>query len=78
VPAKDCNIIGLQALPLILGRSREADAAYLDTCRIKRNKVEYDRIGATSDSEALELITFVRDLRAEVLMWLHTNHPDLC
>lgn len=31
----------LQALPLILGEARKADAAYLDTCRIKRNTVEY-------------------------------------
>ncbi|MBV5341264.1 MAG: hypothetical protein J0665_17190 [Deltaproteobacteria bacterium] len=67
----------IQALPLILGRNREVDAAYLDTCRVKRNTVEYDRIGATSDSEALELIEFVRDLRAEVVMWLQANYSEL-
>ena len=39
--------------------------------------VEYDRIGATSDSEALELIVFVRELRAEVIMWLQANYPEL-
>jgi len=67
----------MQALPLILGSSRESDAAYLDTCRVKRNTVEYDRIGATSDSEALELIEFVRDLRAEVVMWLQAKYSEL-
>lgn len=67
----------IQALPLILGNTRESDAAYLDTCRVKRNTVEYDRIGMTSDSEALELISFVRELRAEVVMWLQANHPEL-
>ncbi len=67
----------IQALPLILGSNREVDAAYLDTCRVKRNTVEYDRIGATSDSEALELIEFVRDLRAEVVMWLQANYSEL-
>lgn len=67
----------IQALPLILGNSREADAAYLDACRIKRNTVEYDRIGTTSDSEALELISFVRELQTEVVMWLRANHPGL-
>jgi hypothetical protein len=67
----------IQALPLILGSTRESDAAYLDTCRVKRNTVEYDRVGTTSASEALELITFVRELRAEVVMWLQANHPEL-
>jgi len=67
----------IQALPLILGTARDADAAYLDVCRIKRNTVEYDRIGTTSESEALELITFVSELRSEVVMWLQANHPEL-
>jgi hypothetical protein len=67
----------IQALPLILGNSREADAAYLDACRIKRNTVEYDRIGTTSDSEGLELISFVSELQTEVIMWLRANHPGL-
>ena len=67
----------IQALPLILGSSREADATYLDACRVKRNTVEYDRIGATSDSEALELISFVSELRTEVVMWLQANYPEL-
>ena len=67
----------IQALPLILGSSREGDAAYLDACRVKRNTVEYDRIGTTSDSEALELISFTSELRSEVVMWLQANYPEL-
>jgi hypothetical protein len=67
----------IQALPLVLGRSRDADADYLDTCRVKRNTVEYDRIGTASDSEVHELISFVRELHAEVIMWLQANHPGL-
>jgi hypothetical protein len=68
----------IQALPLILGSKRDADANYLDTCRVKRNTVEYDRIGATSDGEVMELIEFVDELRADVLVWLKNNHPALC
>jgi hypothetical protein len=67
----------IQALPLILGSKRNADANYLDTCRVKRNTVEYDRIGATSDGEVLELIEFVEELRADVLVWLKKSHPEL-
>lgn len=67
----------IQALPLILGASRKADAHYLDTCRVKRNTVEYDRIGTTTDSEAKELITFVEELQQDVLKWLGDRHPEL-
>jgi len=28
----------IQALPLIIGKEKEKDATYLDSCRIKRNK----------------------------------------
>ena len=67
----------IQALPLILGANRQEDADYLDTCRAKRNTVEYDRIGATSESEALELIAFAREFRSEVIQWLMKSHPGL-
>jgi hypothetical protein len=36
------HYLTIQALPLILGTGRKADARYLDTCRIKRNEVEYE------------------------------------
>ena len=67
----------IQSLPIILGESRQADADYLDTCRIKRNTVEYDRIGATSEGEVAELLAFVQELWLEVIAWLATNHPEL-
>ncbi len=60
----------LQALPLILGDRWQDDANYLDTCRIKRNTVEYDYVGGATDKDANELIEFVEDLKAEVLKWL--------
>jgi hypothetical protein len=67
----------LQALPLILGADREDDAAYLDSCRIKRNTVEYDMAGATTASEANELIQFVKSLNKTVKEWLKKKHPAL-
>jgi len=66
----------IQALPLILGTERNGDANYLDVCRTKRNTVEYDRIGATSDGEVSELLEFIIELRADVLQWLKVKHPQ--
>ncbi len=64
----------IQSLPLILGNDRSNDAAYLEACRIKRNIVEYDYAGSTSDSEADELIGFVKKLYAEVSEWVVKDH----
>jgi hypothetical protein len=67
----------LQALPLILGKGRKADAEYLETCRSKRNIVEYDYVGAATDRDVIELIEFVRELKSSVTTWLKENHPEL-
>lgn len=67
----------LQALPLILGPERKADAAYLDACRIKRNTVEYDYAGAATRKDAQELIEFTWELREAVMDWLQREHIEL-
>lgn len=67
----------IQALPLILGKERKDDAEYLDSCRSKRNIVEYDYVGAVTGNDADELIDFVKELKSDVLDWLKKNHPEL-
>ncbi len=67
----------LQALPLILGKEKEDNADYLDTCRTKRNIVKYDYVGSVTESDANELIEFVSDLKNDVIKWSKKNHPHL-
>ena len=67
----------LAALSEILGEARKADAEYLDDCRKKRNIVEYDEVGGASESDADELIGFVKEFKDEVIAWLKKNHPEL-
>jgi hypothetical protein len=67
----------LAALPLVLGSEHQGDADYLDTCRTKRNTVEYDRAGAATLEEAEELSAFAHQLREHVIAWLQKNHPRL-
>ena len=67
----------LQALPLILGNARRDDADYLETCRVKRNTVEYDVAGLASPEEARELLEFATQLRRDVFAWLKKKHPGL-
>lgn len=65
------------ALPEILGEAKKPDAEYLDDCRRKRNIVEYDDVGGASESDADELIGFVKAFKDEVIAWLKRNHPEL-
>jgi hypothetical protein len=67
----------IQAMPHILGKERTDDAAYLDTCRNKRNMAEYDAVGQVSAKEARELAAFVQELRESVVIWLDRQHPEL-
>lgn len=62
---------------MILGPEKRADADYLDTCRRKRNIVEYDYVGGATDDEASELAAYVLELRDQVLTWLKQYHPQL-
>lgn len=67
----------IQALPVILGEKRKADADYLDSCRSKRNTVEYDSVGAATGDDVRELVEFVKELKTSVLGWLKEKHPEL-
>jgi hypothetical protein len=67
----------LQSLPLILGKEKEDDAIYLDRCRAKRNIVEYDYAGGTTEADADELIDFVNELKTEVANWIKIEYPEL-
>lgn len=66
----------IQAMPLILGAERRNDAEYLETCRKKRNIVEYDYVGGATEADVNELISFVQNLQHDVLGWLKKYHPE--
>ena len=67
----------IQALPAIMGAAWQDGADYLETCRSKRNGLEYDAAGRVSAAEARELRNFAAQLRDAVVAWLGRNHPDL-
>ncbi len=45
-------------MPLIFGEPRKEDANYLDSCRMKRNTVEYDYVSEASEDDAKEILEF--------------------
>jgi len=65
-----------KTLPLVISETEHL-ARYYDTCRRKRNRALYDRVGQVSDDEVAELINSVREFATEVKRWLQEHHPEL-
>lgn len=61
-------------IPLILGSHKKEDSEYLDTCRRKRNIVEYDCVGGATSEDVKELREFVKEFQKEVLVWLSNKN----
>ncbi len=66
----------LKCLGYTLGIERQR-VLFLDTCRRKRHKAVYERVGAISDAEADEMIATAKQLRAEVVEWIREGRPEL-
>ena len=63
-------------IPLILGPNKKDDSDYLDTCRRKRNIIEYDCVGGATVEDVKELREFVLEFQKEVLTWLAKKNYD--
>jgi len=67
----------IQSLPFILGGDYKREAEYLEACRKKRNIVEYDYVDGATEADADELISFVKELREDILNWIEKNQSYL-
>lgn len=65
------------AMELAIGETAAQYAAYFDTCRRKRNQLDYDVAEIISDTEAKEIIRHVVDFRDLIEAWIKRNHPAL-
>jgi uncharacterized protein (UPF0332 family) len=57
-----------------MGASISKLAAYFDTCRRKRNQVDYDRANAATETEAEELLDKAEEFRDLVEKWISKHH----
>jgi hypothetical protein len=65
------------ALPLAMGPEVAGLARYFDTCRRKRNIIDYDLASAASETEAEELVEKADEFKDRVERWITTTHPAL-
>jgi hypothetical protein len=64
-----------EALEISMGPSVSALVVYLDTCRRKRNQVDYDCANAATETEAEDLLRNVEEFRDLVEEWVRKHYP---
>ena len=63
-----------EALEIAMGPSVTTLATYFDTCRRKRNQVDYDLVHAVTETETEELIQKAEEFRGLVEAWIRKHH----
>jgi len=64
-----------EALELAMGPSITAHAVYFDTCRRKRNLVDYDVANIITETEAMELLEKAHEFDQLVETWIAQHYP---
>ena len=65
-----------EALELAIGSSITAHAVYFDTCRRKRNLVDYDVANVITETEARELLEKAHEFHQLVEVWIAQHYPE--
>ncbi|HEY6347305.1 MAG TPA: hypothetical protein VIY49_37935 [Bryobacteraceae bacterium] len=68
------HLTSFEAVEVAMGAPVSALVAYFDTCRRKRNQVDYDRINAATETETEDLIEKAEELRDLVEKWIREHH----
>lgn len=64
-----------EAIQLAMGAGVANLAAYFETCRRKRNTLDYDLAHVTSNAEAAEALQKAGEFRQEVEAWIAQHYP---
>lgn len=70
------HITTFEAVSLALGPQFGSLAPYFDSCRRKRNLVDYDMSGVTSETEVSDLLQEAETFRVMAETWIAQQHPQ--
>jgi len=70
------HFVTLQSIKEILGKEYYSLIEYFDSCRVKRNILDYDRAGEISENEVEELIEEAMKFKEMVKEWVKRNFPN--
>jgi hypothetical protein len=69
--------ITIQAAQLALGAAARGHTDYLETCRRKRNVIDYTYAHVATETEAAEILKQAREFREFVEKWVSRHHSRL-
>ncbi len=69
--------VTFEAAAVAVGDGAVALADYFETCRRKRNVIDYMTSSVATDTEAEEIVEHANEFRAVVEMWVQVAHPSL-
>jgi len=66
-----------EAARLVLGPAAQPFTDYFETCRRKRNVIDYDEAEVVTESQAREVLEKTEEYRELVERWITQHHPKL-
>ena len=69
--------VTLESASMAIGKSAESLTDYFETCRRKRNKIDYTQSRVATETEVQEIIEKAKEFCGLVETWISTNHPNL-
>ena len=69
--------ISLESTKLVLGKAAQKYADYFETCRRKRNTIDYTFSNVATETEANEIFVQASQFYGEVEGWIAKTHPSL-
>jgi uncharacterized protein (UPF0332 family) len=69
--------VSLESTKLVLGKPTHRYADYFETCRRKRNTIDYTLSNAATETEAEEVLVQAAEFYNQVEDWITKNHPTL-
>ncbi len=69
--------VTVEAITLAVGSAARAYADYFETCRRKRNAIDYTRSHVATDTEAEEILNKAREFYDLVEAWIASKFPAL-
>jgi uncharacterized protein (UPF0332 family) len=69
--------VSFDCTKLALGSTADTYTAYFETCRRKRNMIDYTHVHAATDSEADEILQKSKEFWDVVETWIDSKFPQL-
>lgn len=69
--------ISFESIRLALGRGADKYADYFETCRRKRNTIDYTHSHVATETEAKEILAKATEFYELVETWITKTHPTL-